>query len=198
MARPVAALVLAGGRSRRFGSHKALARFRGVPLVAHALAAAAAEFERVALVAKDVQRYARFAPTGVALVEDGTAIETPLAGLVAGFEWSPLDLVYSMAVDMPFAADAQLLDALTAALGDHEAAVPVCRGQLEPLTALWRRGPALEAARALLAKNAGPRALAETLRTARLEFDDQRPFLDADTPEDLLRLEQLISSAPRQ
>ncbi len=193
MPRPACALVLAGGQSRRFGSHKALARFRGAPLVAHALAAAAAEFAHVALVAKDAQRYVRFAPTNAALIDDGTEQETPLAGLVAGLQWSPLDIVYSFAVDMPFAVDAQLLDALCEAIAGHDAAIPVCNGQEQPLSALWRRGPALEAARSLLAQGKGPRALGQALRTARVQFDDERPFLDADTPEELQRLEQLIA-----
>ena len=45
--------VLAGGRSRRFGSDKALAEYRGRPLIAHVLDALAAQCDAVVVVGKD-------------------------------------------------------------------------------------------------------------------------------------------------
>ena len=187
-----AALVLAGGRSARFGSNKALALLRGEPLVTHALRAALVAFERVALVAKDVEPHAAHASREVALVPDRTAQQTPLAGLLAGIEWSPLEVCFSVAVDMPLAFDPALLAALFAALPGHEAAVPVFRGQPQPLCALWRRGPTLAAGGALLSLQKGPMALLKTLRTIEVAWDDERPFLDADTPEQLSRLDLLM------
>src|SRR5207248_4449155 len=57
--RDACAVVLAGGESRRFGSDKALAQFRGEPLIAHVLrGVCAAGFAQVALAAKEPQRYA--------------------------------------------------------------------------------------------------------------------------------------------
>jgi molybdopterin-guanine dinucleotide biosynthesis protein A len=189
--RAAAALILAGGRSTRFGADKALARFHGTPLFAHSLQQARAQFTQVALVAKDVRPYAALAPAGVALVQDGTPIETPLAGLVAGIEWNPLDVSYAFAVDMPFAVHAQLLDALFAALPGHDVALPVLRGEMQPLCGLWRKEPTLREARDALSKGQGPRALLARLRAALVPFDDERPFLDADTKEELARLETL-------
>jgi len=194
--RPASALILAGGKSSRFGSDKALAIFRGESLLARALRAARAEFAQVAVVAKDPQRYAAIVteskPFRGALVADGNDSTTPLAGLVAGLAWCPTEVAFAFAVDMPFAVDPALLDALEAALGpgDHDAAAPSRAGQLEPLCALYRRNPALEAGRTLLANNAGPSALLRTLRTAVVEWPDETPFLDADTQAALEALER--------
>ena len=54
--RDAAAIVLAGGRSERFGSDKALAPFRGEPLLAHALRGVRAEFGEVLVVAKRAEK----------------------------------------------------------------------------------------------------------------------------------------------
>jgi len=191
MARDACAVVLAGGESIRFGSDKALAQLRGHPLIVRVLSGLrAAGFAQVAVAAKDPAKYAAVAG-GAELLTDVRPLQTPLAGLAAGLLASRHDLVFACAADMPFAADAALIDALWAAIANHDAAVPQAGGSLQPLCALWRRAPCLRAAEELLAgsRPAGPRAILPLVRAARLEWADARPFLDADTPEALRELE---------
>ena len=186
--RDAAAIVLAGGRSERFGSDKALAAFRGEPLLAHALRGARAEFGEVLVVAKRAEPYAAF---GARVVLDRSPLSTPLSGLEAGLAAASAGLVFCCGADMPHAADARLLDALFAAVQGHDAAVPTCRGARQPLCALYRRAPCLAAASALLAQgSAGPKRLLDAVRTAFLDWPDERPFLDADTPAALAELER--------
>ncbi|HEY2031878.1 MAG TPA: NTP transferase domain-containing protein [Myxococcales bacterium] len=172
-------MVLAGGESRRFGSDKALALFRGEPLLAHVLRGVRG-FAQVVLTAKQPEKYAAFE---VERVRDGHAAQTPLAGLAAGLLASRFELVFACAADMPFAADEKLLRSLFEAIDGHDVAVPA--GQ--PLCAVWRRDPALLAAGSLLTSPnpPGPRALWPLLRTAHIDWPDSRPFLDADTPDAL-------------
>ena len=196
--REACAVVLAGGQSRRFGSDKALARFRGGPLLAHVLRGlCVAGFEQVAIAAKDTRTYApiaeeigHFAGRRIELLDDGHAAQTPLSGLAAGLRASRHARVFACAADMPFAADAALIDALTAALEGHDAAVPQAGGSLQPLCALWRREPCLRAAEELLAvpRPPGPRGILNQINAIRLEWADIRPFLDADTPAALQEL----------
>jgi molybdopterin-guanine dinucleotide biosynthesis protein A len=191
MARNACAVVLAGGESIRFGSDKALAQLRGQPLIARVLSGLrAAGFAQVAVAAKDPGKYAAVAG-GAELLTDVRPLQTPLAGLAAGLHASRHDLVFACAADMPFAADAALIDALCAAIADHDAAVPQAGGSLQPRCALWRRAPWLKAAEELLAgpRPAGPRAILPLVRAAKLDWADVRPFLDADTPEALRELE---------
>jgi len=199
MAREACALVLAGGESRRFGSDKALAQFRGQPLLAHVLRGlASAGFAQIALAAKEPRRYAAVAAEieyvsggRVELLPDVRPFQTPLAGLAAGLRASRYELVFACAADMPFAADAALVDALFAAVQGHDAAVPEAGGSLQPLCAVWRREPCLKVADELLdgPRQVGPRAILAHVRAARLDWADVRPFLDADTPEVLRDLE---------
>ena len=199
MRRDACAVVLAGGESRRFGSDKALAQFRGAPLLAHVLrGACAAGFAQVALAAKDPRKYAAVAEEiaylarqPIELVADLRAVQTPLAGLAAGLAASRHPRVFACAADMPFAADAALIDALLAAAPGFDAVVPEAGGSVQPLCALWRKDPCLAAAEPLLAgpRPPGPRALFALVRTLKLDWADIRPFLDADTPGALRDLE---------
>jgi len=184
--------VLAGGESRRFGSDKALAKFRGEPLVARAVRTLReAGFAQIAIVAKDPHKYAE-AASGAELVADAGDSQTPLAGLEAGLRASNHPLIFACAADMPFAADGPLIDALSAAIEGHDAAVPHAGGSLQPLCALWRRDPCLRIATGLLQgpRPVGPRAILPLVRAARLQWEDAHPFLDADTPEVLRELER--------
>ena len=191
MGRDACAVVLAGGESQRFGSDKALAQFRGEPLIARVVRELRnVGFNQVAIAAKEPEKYADAAP-GAELLRDVRPIQTPLAGLAAGLRASRYALVFACAADMPFAADAALIDALTAAIAGHDAAVPHAAGSLQPLCGLWWKDACLRAAEALLAgpRPPGPRAILPLVRAARLDWPDPRPFLDADTPEVLRELE---------
>ncbi len=191
MARDACALVLAGGESRRFGSDKALAPFRGEPLIAHVLRGLRqAGFAQIAVAAKLPEKYAAAAGSAE-LLTDARSVQTPLAGLATGLRASRHALVFACAADMPFAAEPALIDALTAAAAGHDAAVPHAGGSLQPLCAVWRRQPCLDIAEELLAgpRPPGPRAILPLVRAARLDWAEVRPFLDADTPELLRELE---------
>jgi molybdenum cofactor guanylyltransferase len=189
--REACAVVLAGGESRRFGSDKALAQFRGEALIARVVRELRERgFRQIVVAAKEPDKYAAVIP-GADLLRDLRPDQTPLAGLAAGLRVARYPLVFACAADMPFAADAALLDALIAAIEGHDAAVPYAAGSLQPLCALWRKDACLRVAEELLAgpRPPGPRAILPLVRAARLEWADPRPFLDADTPDVLRELE---------
>src|SRR5256885_13783408 len=141
MVRDAGAVVVAGGESRRFGSDKALAQFRGEALISRVVRElAGAGFAQLALAAKDPDKYAVVAG-GAELLRDVRPIQTPLAGLAAGLRASRYPLVFACAADMPFAADGPLIDALIGAIAGHDAAVPQAGGAPPPPRAPRRRAP---------------------------------------------------------
>lgn len=182
-AREACAIVLAGGRSKRFGSDKALAPFRGATLIEHVLRGLRSlGFAQIVIVAKEPERYASF---GVEVACDGSELQTPLAGLEAGLRASRFEQVFACAADMPFAAEPALVDALLGA-ADSGVAFARCNGQLQPLCGAYTIWPALSRIQRLLAQGAvGPRSLPATV----IDWPDERPFLDADTPAALGALE---------
>ena len=210
--------VLAGGRSSRFGSDKVLARFGGEPLLARLLRLLRPLCSELLVVAKETAPYAGIAlSSGARLLTDASERKTPLSGLSAALDHvagpaptvapivaphhalalhhSARARLFAVAADMPFVADLELLRALHAALDADAAAGAALAfhgGSLQTMAGLWVVPVCAPLARGLLAREkVGPRALLDQLRVAVVQWPEERgrPFLDADTPEALARLE---------
>jgi molybdopterin-guanine dinucleotide biosynthesis protein A len=184
-----AAAVLAGGASRRMGRDKATLHVGGVALAAGVLAAAARVADPVVLVAPEGHP-AR--DLGARVVTDPG--EGPLAALAAALAALEAGHVLALAGDHPGLA-VELLAHLVA-LAPRGEAVACRRGpRLEPLVAVYRRAPALAAARARLAGPAPGRSLLgllDDLDTVVVEEAEWRAldpggrsFVDLDDPGDL-------------
>ena len=184
-----AAAVLAGGASRRMGRDKATLAVGGVALAAGVLAAAAQVADPVVLVAPEGHPARTL---GARVVTDPG--EGPLAALAAALAALEAGHVLVLAGDHPGLA-VELLAHLVA-LAPRGEAVACRRGpRLEPLVAVYRRAPALAAARARLAGPAGGRSLLGLLAdldTVVVEEPAWRPldpggrsFVDLDDPADL-------------
>ena len=98
----VTAVVLAGGRSSRFGSDKLAFEIDGRTMLDHAVDAVAAVTPRVVLVlAPGVEMPAARASTDVAIVHDAIAFEGPLAALAAALAGIETPVALVVAGDMP-------------------------------------------------------------------------------------------------
>ena len=172
----VRGVVLAGGRSTRFGdADKALATVGGRPLVARAVDAAAEATDGVPLlsVATDAQAERLTDALGdrsVESVRDDPALSGPLAGLSAALGATDAPWLFVCACDMPLVSPASvgaLRSRLVAAetdtdgdgveAGDGErvdAVVPVVDGYDQPLHALYRRTAVADALAGLSAGDA--------------------------------------------
>ena len=189
-----AAAVLAGGASRRMGRDKATLAVGGVALAAGVLAAAAEVADPVVLVAPEGHPARSLHPRVVTDPGEG-----PLAALAAALEALEAAHVLVLGGDHPGLV-AGLLAHLVA-LAPRGEAVACRRGpRLEPLVAVYRRAPALAAARARLAGPAGGRSLLgllDDLDTVVVEepawrsIDPAgRSFVDLDDPADLAAWER--------
>lgn len=125
--RPVAGVLLVGGASRRFGTPKALARFRGETLAERAWRVLGEAFAERLAVGKVGELELPFAVT-----DDGADVRAPLAGVVAGLRATEAEVAVFLPVDVPL-VDAATLRSLADACRD--AAVT----QTGPLPAAFSR-----------------------------------------------------------
>ena len=183
---PVSAIVLAGGRSARFGRDKLAAPVDGRPLLHHAAEAVAAVATDVIVVAPPDVDLA--VPEGVRLVHDEAPFEGPLAGCLTGLIAAREPLVVVAGGDMPSlepAVLALLIRALVASSAD--AALLEHRGGRQQLPFAVRTGAGTDMGRRLLAQ--GERrlgALTDRLAVRVLAEEEWRPLdLDARTLHDV-------------
>ncbi|HEY7524104.1 MAG TPA: molybdenum cofactor guanylyltransferase [Candidatus Limnocylindrales bacterium] len=190
-------IVLAGGRSSRFGRDKLAEPIEGRPLLHRAIAAVAGVCTETLVVVTPVEAPPPL-PAGLAVhvVRDPEPFGGPLVGLFAGLEQAREPLALVVAGDMP---DLQpgVLRALVHALDDEDVAGAVLRyrGRDQPLPMAVRNGIAATRARDLLAR--GERSLAalvSAVRARALEESDWRgvdptaaTLHDIDRPSDLDR-----------
>lgn len=160
-------LVLAGGRSRRMGTEKALLLLDGERLVDRAVRTLGECCSEVLVASGDGERL----EVDAAQVADAEPDAGPLAGLVAGLAAARTPLLAVVAVDAPF-VDVPVLQRCQQRVGAAAACAPRVDGVLQPLHAVWSV-TALPAARASLQEGAGsPRRLLGRLATVVLEPAD--------------------------
>ena len=185
--------VLAGGRSRRMGTPKALVDLAGRPLIAHVLAAVeAASLEPVVVAKPD----SPLPSLSCRVLRDSAEPIHPLQGLLTALAASGGRPVVALACDMPLVPP-RLLKWL-AGLGG-EAAVVAATGRLQPLLARYEPtvAPALVAAlaRGATAREAvselDPRIVTET-ELGRFG-DPELICLNVNTPADLDRATAVLA-----
>lgn len=212
-ARRVSAVILAGGRSSRFGRDKLAEPIDGRPLLSYAIEAVRPFSTQILVVVAPGATPATALPDGVTLVHDQAAFEGPLAGLLAALTAAREPIVLVVGGDMPTLVGA-ILDAMLAELdapnGSAAAGGPDApegsaapdgvqavvlehEGRARPLPMVVRREPALAAAEHLI--ESGERRLRAVTRTLttrvipesqwRAIDPDGLTLRDIDTPADL-------------
>ena len=190
--RRVSAIVLAGGRSSRFGRDKLAEPVGGRPLLDHAIDGVRAfAIEVIVVLSTDA---VAAVPPDVRVVHDPAPFEGPLAGLLAGLGAAREPVVLLTAGDMPELQPA-VVEALLAASAsaDVNAAVLEEADRARPLPMVVAREAALQAAERLIeAGERSLRALVEALTTTVIAEATWRPIdptgrslRDVDTPGDL-------------
>jgi molybdopterin-guanine dinucleotide biosynthesis protein A len=169
-------LLLLGGGSTRFGSPKALARLGGETLAERAWRILGeAGLERLA-VGKERDRL----PLPFPVLDDGTELRAPIAGLVAGLRAARTEICVALPVDCPLVS-ADVLRGLAESCADA-AVTPT-----GPLPGAYRRTalPVLE--HRLHARRLALRDALTELKTAVVEVDP-RLLVNVNTPGDLRRV----------
>jgi molybdopterin-guanine dinucleotide biosynthesis protein A len=170
----VTGIVLAGGRSARLGTDKALLRVGDGTLLERAVSALRPLCRKIIVVSDprspvpDVE--------GCTMATDEEPGLGPLGGLATGLALSGDDWHLALACDLPLVRP-ELLELLVAESSGVEAVVPRAEGRLQPLLATYSHA-CLAPARAALAS--GKRALAAMLDQVKVKVLEEDRLREAD------------------
>jgi molybdopterin-guanine dinucleotide biosynthesis protein A len=192
-------VVLAGGYGHRLGGvNKALLDIGGSTNIARVLTALEPICTDLTLVANDATLSSL---PGIRLVRDTDPHAGVLPALAQGLEAADGSLAIVVACDMPFLNRGLLAELLRRATV-ADVVIPLVGGRLEPMHAIYRRAPALEAIHSALAT--GERRMTSFLNRLRVDrveesiirsFDPElHSFFNINTPEDLERARALAAT----
>ena len=176
-------IILAGGRSSRIGRDKATLPWRGATLLTDLLLRSqGVAFDEIVVSANrppDLSALPSELSSCVRVVADNYQGCGPLSGMEAAFRACTCSYCLVLSVDLPFydfSPVKQILPEL-AQMPQVDLFLPMSESRPQPLAAIYRRGPALEAVQAAL--NAGKRrvlSIADAL-TVRILDDAGAPIL---------------------
>jgi molybdopterin-guanine dinucleotide biosynthesis protein A len=165
--------ILAGGKSRRFGSNKAMAPWRGRRVIDAVVGAARAVSHTVFIVANDAAAYEDL---NLDIVPDSFPAAGPLAGLHAALQHAQGNRVLLLGCDMPL-LNLRLLDWLWRRKTWAPALVPIGPQGPEPLHALYHVSllPLVER-RLMRLRNSGLRSFLQDIPCGEISAERLRRF----------------------
>lgn len=192
-------VVLAGGRSSRFGANKALAAWEETTMIEAVVNSLLQVLPTVLVVTKNASELAFLKSARVTVIEDACSDGHPMGGLFTALQGLKTGHAFVAACDMPFVRP-ELIEALWLSRADYDAVIPVWKDVRQPLCGVYARGCVGIIRSSIDADSLGISRLFDTLRTRfMLEPEvagvDPRgiSFMDIDTREDYERAKGLAS-----
>ena len=178
------AIILAGGLSKRLGTHKGLIQLLGKPLIVHVLEKVQGLVEEVLVIVKSkAQKTILYEVINrdVDFVIDNHNLQVPLIGALKGFEKSQGDFSLLVPCDTPFISK-KVIRLLFESSKDVECAIPRWpNGYLEPLQAVYKTESAFTASKkSLNCKNWRMQSIINLLRKIRFVSTDKIRVIDKD------------------
>lgn len=131
----VSGVVLAGGKSSRYGKNKSFVEVAGIPLIERTLRVMRSIFERVVLITNTPEEYAYL---GLPMYTDLIRDLGPLGGIYTALKIMPTETGFVVASDMP-SLNPALIRHMVALKEDVDVVVPRIDWKLEALHALYRK-----------------------------------------------------------
>ena len=183
----LSAIILAGGRSSRMGTAKALLPFDNEPLIVHIVRRLQPLFDEVVVVAAPGQPLPSMP---VRVVHDDLAYQGPVGGICYGLQAAVGEFGLVTSCDSAFLRPS-LISYLLSLRGDSDVVVPRWQDRLQPLLAIYRRSVVPHLQRQLAAADLRPVHLFDKVRTRYVGEDEIRrvdpdgdSFFNMNRPED--------------
>ena len=128
-------IILAGGKSSRYGRNKALIEMNGIRLIERVIGVMEPVFEHLIIITNTPQEYAYLQlPT----YEDLIKGLGPLGGIFTGLEAISDEVGFFVACDMPF-LNSELIHHMVDVMEDFDAVVPKVDWKIEALHAIYTK-----------------------------------------------------------
>jgi molybdenum cofactor guanylyltransferase len=182
-------VVMAGGYSRRFGSNKALADYKGKPLYKYSIEALKNVAEDTILVTnKDFYSFYK-KELGVQVVIDEEKYKGagPLAGLYTAMQASKAEWYMVTPVDVPMITASILTKLLTYRNEQYQAVIPVINGKKQPLIGLYHHSVVETVSQLLMDKQLKMHSLLSEISTLYIEegfIGEEASFHNINTRQD--------------
>jgi molybdopterin-guanine dinucleotide biosynthesis protein A len=196
--RAIAGCVLAGGRSRRMGDDKRLARLANRSLIAHAIARLQSQVNCLMINANDDP--SNYAMTGYPVRADPIPdFAGPLAGILAALIWAAeinARVLITVPSDAPF-FPADLVARLDA-IHDRAIVSASSGGRIHPVFSLWREPENFIAPLRAALESEGHRKVESFVArfphaTVEWPIAPHDPFFNINTPADLAEAERIMA-----
>jgi len=159
-----AAIVLAGGRSRRMGTDKSMLPVAGRPMIEHICRQLQGTFTRVLISANDAEK---FSFLGLDVIPDRIPDQGPLMAVASALEASESELNLVVSCDIP-RIGLPVARRLLVEAGEADAVIPVTEDERQqPLFAVYRRSARRCMEQALAS---GARRLSDIYNLCRVRF----------------------------
>jgi molybdopterin-guanine dinucleotide biosynthesis protein A len=197
-------IVLAGGKSTRMGTSKAMLAFGPETMLQRVVRLLGAVVSPIVVVAAGEQQLPEL-PADVLIARDEREARGPLEGLRAGLKALPdsVNSVYVTSCDVPLLVPA-FVERMIELLGDHDIAVMEIDGFTHPLSAVYRRSTLPNVESLLAQDRLRPAFLFDAVRTRRVQpaemmsvDPDLSTLRNLNTREDYLRALSDARANPR-
>ena len=185
----ITGIILAGGKSSRYGANKAFVEINGVQLIERVITVMGSLFERLILITNTPHEYAHL---NLPMYEDLIKGLGPIGGVLTGLEAISDESGFFVACDMPF-INGDLIHYMVEVRDDYDAVVPRISWKMEALHALYRKS-CLTAIRELIESNEYQTIkFFNKVRVRYVDWDEirafdpiRRSFFNVNSPQELL------------
>lgn len=133
--RDVSGVILAGGRSSRYGENKGFARLNGITLIERVINALQPLFKEIVLITNTPYEYEHL---GLAMHEDIIKGLGPLGGIHTALSKINSEAGFFVACDMP-ALNRDLIHYMVEVSGNFDVVIPCIAGKMETLHAIYSK-----------------------------------------------------------
>jgi len=168
----IGAIILAGGKSRRFGTDKAVYSFQGKPLIENVIKIVERVTRNIFIISNSPEQMDFL---NYPVFQDIIQGAGPLGGIYTGLIHSEFELNLVLPCDMPHIST-DCLDFLISNTNGNDITVPLHKNRLEPLCAVYSRSCIPHIKDQIETKDVQVFQFYDKVDTLKINFSDDLPF----------------------